>query len=89
MRTILVPVIFYASTRAGFGHVKIGPADAKLCAGELEHLDLLAPAGPAACYFPDEPRHARKFDRLHNTFPGERKIFMSLEAECKETSFYK
>ena len=49
----LVPAVFSASTCAGFGHVKIGPAHAESSAGELEHLDLLAPAGPAVCYFPD------------------------------------
>ena len=26
------------------------------CAGELERLDLLAPASPATCYFPDANR---------------------------------
>jgi len=54
----LVPAIFSASTRPGFGHVKIGPAHAESSAGELEHLDLLAPAVPVACYFPDEPLYS-------------------------------
>ena len=34
-----------------------------------------------------EPWHTRKFDRLHNIFPGERKFFVLWEAECKKQAF--
>ena len=39
---------------AGFRHVFIGPVDVLECWNGWKPLDLLVPAVPAGCYFPDE-----------------------------------